>query len=441
MSESFITPELIAEMQPGLLGIKPVITHGDSIDDFQNTELRKIVVDVLNAAKKSITAVAANPDAVVRPGSLEADFQVAFKEFASGIQKSATAEAQALLKSDPMGLKLIFGRYADVPVQNFLDSGFDRAIEDVGAPALDFEQLGFPTSKLDIPVDYMQRTAEGILIPKASITNFKNFESRMADATIAAANTGVFDQTKLAAALGIHSYDSDPFAITGPNEEFEAQAVTDKLRIKVLSVKCNDETNPEWPGNDEIALAGLSIDEDGDTKMIPERAVGDGFYDGRKKNLYWQYHTFGLRERSYWPKKFGVTFILAEKNNGGLSSFLQNLWVKVKDAVNKAIAAAAKAAGVAVSVFLGIPEVGGLIGSVLAAGVQWGVNLLAGFLINLFKDDIFRPQTAWTSIPSMSARWYYPNGSWGSTVSPVLSKRFKGFGGLYTLYYQWQLYA
>jgi hypothetical protein len=41
----------------------------------------------------------------------------------------------------------------------------------------------------------------------------------------------------------------------------------------------------------------------------------------------------------------------------------------------------------------------------------------------------------------MSARWYFANGQWGSTWSPLLSASFSGFGGQYRLIYQWQLYS
>jgi hypothetical protein len=153
------------------------------------------------------------------------------------------------------------------------------------------------------------------------------------------------------------------------------------------------------------------------------------------------YHMFSLTERTYWPKKFGVTFILAEKDHGGLSAFLNELWGKIRDKVRSALNAAAQAAGVALAAFLGLPEVGALIGRAIGEALNWIINVLVGWLIQLFGDDIFRPFTAWVTMPSVNARWYYANGTWGNPWSPVSWFSVSGHGGRYRLDYQWNLYT
>ena len=95
----------------------------------------------------------------------------------------------------------------------------------------------------------------------------------------------------------------------------------------------------------------------------------------------------------------------------------------------------------ALASFLGLPEVGAVIGQAIAAAANWIIDKLFGWLINLFKDDIFKPFTAWVNIPSLSARWNFATGQWGSTWSPLLNVVFTGFGGQYRVTYQWQLYA
>lgn len=429
--------------QPGLLGIKPVITHDASVEEIDNTELRKIAKDIFDALKYSISFVVANPDKPIRDNTIEADFKTAFNEFKEDVQDIAIAQAKAIFSSDKAGLGMVFGRYAKAPQDSFI--GFDRLIEGMEPLKLDFKRLGFPTSdKVEVPINLIKKTDDGLLIPKNAIPElYKDSEEikrELYENSKAVIEEKILDIDRLSSALDFTYYNRDPFEVGGANEDFEAQAVTDKVRIWVRSVKCIDETNPEWPGDDEIALAGISIDEDGDIKKIGEQKVGNGFRDGRLKTLNWNYHWFSLSERPYWPKKFGVTFVLAEKDNGGLSKFIQDLWSKIKEQVQIVISAAAAAAGVAIGVFLGLPDIGGIIGSILGSVVNWVINNLVNWLANIFKDDIFRPKTAWINIPSMSARWYYPNGKYGSTLHPVQSFRFTGHGGQYDLMYQWELF-
>ena len=56
-------------------------------------------------------------------------------------------------------------------------------------------------------------------------------------------------------------------------------------------MKCNDETNTEWPGSDEIAIGAITVDEDGDTNKIAETYVAGGFDDGDRKvyDRPWRY--------------------------------------------------------------------------------------------------------------------------------------------------------
>ena len=85
-------------IQPDLLNIKPMMSEDASVEELDG-ELRKIAEDVLNAAQYSITAIAAEPDAKVRPDTLEADFQTAFKSVQPSLRTSATAQAVELVKA------------------------------------------------------------------------------------------------------------------------------------------------------------------------------------------------------------------------------------------------------------------------------------------------------------------------------------------------------
>lgn len=446
----------LSVLQPGLFGIKPMVTEGAD-DGITNAALQKVAQDVLSAARLSLTSVVAVPEAKVREGSAESALATIARTLP--IAKAAAPRAKALLSADAVAKEVNFGRFASKPADLARESGFARLVEDERPVTIDLKAFGIKAPQVSIPATALTRNAAGgfeLAAGTRGLTQFEeSLQARGADFETAvgtlqtdfeeALQSGdvesIINRDQFAAQWGQLTR-HDPFAAGSAHEDFEAQqAVTDKLRLWIRTVRCNDETNPEFFGDDEIALAGLSIDEDGDTKQIGERFVGSGFSDGTTRSPNWDFHYFGLRERNYWPKKFGVTLILAEKDNGGLSSFMQKLWDQVRTAVHNALASAAQAAGVALATFLGMPEFGPLIGSALAAAAKWIIDKLVDWLISLFQDDIFKPFTTWINIPSMSARWNFPNGTWGNTWGPLQTVTYTGFGGQYALTYQWQLFS
>ncbi|KKL19670.1 hypothetical protein LCGC14_2463130, partial [marine sediment metagenome] len=225
-------------------------------------------------------------------------------------------------------------------------------------------------------------------------------------------------------------------------DDFQPQAVTDKLGLYIRRVKCVDETGSnsffdlesERYGDDEIALAGTSVDETGDTKKNPEFRVGNSFNDGDTKwySPHKQWNWFSMREGgSNWPKSYYLTFILAEKDNGGLSEFLQKLWDKVGKQVTAAIAAAI---GGAIGSSLGP------LGTIIGAAVGYAVAKIVEWFIKMWKDDIFPPKTISCTVPSFGARWT-KNGSWGSTTSEFRNAHFYGHDGHYYIEYYWRLFS
>ncbi|TAG13168.1 MAG: hypothetical protein EAZ40_15020 [Rhodobacterales bacterium] len=171
------------------------------------------------------------------------------------------------------------------------------------------------------------------------------------------------------------------------------------LYFRLQKVKCIDETNPEWPGDDEIAMGGTAVPPSGNLTKVPEFMVRDDFDDGESTTYSPPrlLKTFSLTNVSY-PADFLMVLALAEKDNGGMSQFLQDLWEAIKDEVTliiAAVGAAARAAiglgiGGAVGTAIGGPLLGTIIGAV--AGAILGA--LIGWLISAIKDDIFTPQSA-----------------------------------------------
>lgn len=425
----------------------PNITHEPPRAGMENPAVRAIAEDVADAIKYSLTAVAADENVEVRQESLEADFKSAVADFSERgdravLARNARERASSILASDSASLGVVFGRHPAVVDSGpaFARQGFDRALEAEGGVDINLADLGIKEPSVTVPIRDLRLESGNLVLPGIQVpAGFEQgeFEEIGQNALKAGMADEVFDADALEELWG-PIYEGDPWD-DGRNSEFEAASTVNRLKLQVVRVKCEDETNPEIWGNDEIALGGVSIDEDGDTKKIAERYVGGGFKDGRSKTLNWQYTWFNLNERNYWPKKYGVTLILAEKDNGGFSSFLSKLWEKTRNAVLNAIKKAAEKAGVAIGAYLGLPGIGAAIGKILGEAAAWVLDNVVKWIIKLFKDDIFKPFTVWVNLPSKSARWRYANGTWGSKQSPIYTVRYWGFGGRYRLDYRWQL--
>jgi hypothetical protein len=203
-----------------------------------------------------------------------------------------------------------------------------------------------------------------------------------------------------------------------------------KLEMRIHRVKCVDETG-SGPfgniGNDEIDLGGSAVDETGDVHAIAKFRVGSNFDSGEAIDFTppRSFTTFDLREGTAFPKSYFVTLVLAEIDNGGLSSFITKLVQKVKEKVKDALI---KVLGDLVGTSGG--PVGILIG--IVAGEV--VNRVFDFLGRLWGDDIFPPVMTSVSIASLTARW--PG---GKTDSPEGVATFKGHGGHYRVAYDWRM--
>jgi hypothetical protein len=219
-----------------------------------------------------------------------------------------------------------------------------------------------------------------------------------------------------------------PRALHGPGGLIPLQPST-KVGIRVHKVRCVDETNPEWLGDDEIALGGTTVDETGDTHKVAEFMVRNDFDDNEQK-VYSPpkvFTRFSLLEGTAWPKRYFVTFVLAEKDMGGLADFLNKLLDKVKSEVISALGAAIGGA---------IGASGGPVGAIIGAVVGWVVGQVFEWLKAWWSDDVFPPKTVSISVPSQNASW-----AGGKKDSAEGTLTFVGHGGTYALTYDWFLEA
>ena len=414
--------------------IKPIVTDTSGATEPENSEIRKIANDILQGVQYSFASVAANPDRSFRAGTLEETFQQSFKRMNATKVEGIKTKAVQLVNAAPELRTTLFGRYGQLESQEFTNIGFDRVQERLAPLQIDRKLLGIKTPELSISQGAGVMTPEGLLIPAANLPRGVQEIQGAINTSVQSANESqVYNAERLQEIWG-PVYARDPFAGVG-SDEFIEQAVTNKLGFYITRIKCVDETNPEFWGSDEIAIAGVSVDEDGDSIKIGENYVGGGFDDGDQKTYspHWQYHWFNMQEGKYWPKAYKIALVLAEKDNGGLSNFLNNIWekisVKVKEAIAKAIT----------DVLSGY--VGPAIAAAIGQAVAWIVDKLVGWIINLFKDDIFPVFTASCTVPSFNARWNYSNGTWGSTTSDLRTAHFYGYGGHYIVDYYWKMYA
>lgn len=211
-----------------------------------------------------------------------------------------------------------------------------------------------------------------------------------------------------------------------------------KLKLYLKQVKCIDETNPERIGSDEIAMGAVFMDADGNETKLNEFHVGDNFDDGDTKNYNPSklLKTYNISTGSY-PQFYTAWITLAEKDNGGLSDFISELFNAVKAQTQKILETLGAAAGA----YIG-GKIGGSIGTTIAGPLGTAIGLIAGAilgaviaeLVNAFKDDIFEPQIATIGIPSATS--LFEN---GSTTSPWKYLKFEGHKGEYQVKYKWKL--
>lgn len=415
------------------LRILPTPSVDEAVTAPTQGEIRKIAESVLGGLKYSFATAAASSAETLQAGSIEADMHSALATLAKDRQEHFAGVASKLVTAPESARLAMFGNAGVLDATTFVrKGGFDSFTTNVTLPKIDKKLLGLKGDQFIVPLTRLS-AQEGALTVEGEALTAERVAAAADKAEEARIETGVVNHDRLADVWG-PVIEGDPFEGMVVGEDFEPFADPSNMGLWITEVKCVDETNPEWWGSDEIALAGIETDEDGDTRPINEVYIGGGFDDGDRKTYpNWRYTTFNMNEGNYWPKKYLVAFILAEKDHGGLQAFLDRVWKSVRDQVKAAIA---KAIGAGLSAYLG-PVIANAIG----AAVAWIVDVFVGWLINLFGDDIFPIQTVSVTTPSKSARWYYPNGQWGNPSSGIRVANFYGHGGHYQVKYYWKIHG
>lgn len=420
------------------------------VSEIENSEIQKIVDDVVDSLKCCYTSVAAYPNTEFRANSIESLFAEAFNDMESERRESIHNKAVELTSFDVPSKKAIFGRYGEVAGVDYLGIGFDRADDRFGgikALNISSKLLGVKEPMIAAPISSATVTADGLLLPVTREGLPTGLEEPL-DALGAGFKDAMESAKKSELSVDPQKFndiwgptiEEDLFASSSSEfeEEFEEQAVRNSLGFYIKRIKCIDETGKGWIGewgHDEIAIGGVSTDEDGDTKKIPEKFVGGGFDDGDSKSYtpHLQFTWFSLNERKEWPKKYYLTLLLAEKDWGGFSKILSQVWEKVRDKVKDALAKLGESIGSAWG------AIWKAIGKAIGVIVGWIIDVFLKWLIKLFSDDPFKPVLLSCTLWSASSLFNHADGS-RRTYSPTRTAHFYGNDGHYTAEYYWKLY-
>lgn len=247
----------------------------------------------------------------------------------------------------------------------------------------------------------------------------------------------VGDRLSMAVGAAIYNWNNDDEEDDN-NEDEDDIVANGGLKFRLHKVKCLDETNPEWWGDDEISAGGTSVDSSENAEKISEFRVGGNFSDGSSKSYSPPriLKTFSLQSVSY-PADFLILLALAEKDGGGLSTFITKLWEAVQEEVAVVMIAVGAAIGAAIGAGVGGTvgtAIGGPLGTIIGVATGLIVGALVGWLISALKDDLFAPEAAALSLPDASST--FEN---GSLTSQRMTMDFRAHGGHYRVYYSWEI--
>ena len=210
--------------------------------------------------------------------------------------------------------------------------------------------------------------------------------------------------------------------------------MSQKISLRIHSVKCIDETNGAWAeriGNDEIWLGGYTISTNGDTQVIAPWEVYAHFDDGDLQVFEPPrvFHTFALAPVGF-PQELGLGLVLVEKDNGGMTDAIKAIAKLVQDKLKATLATPPSSR---------LPP--GAAGGVAVALLKWALTVIGPIVADevkrrimaAYNDDVFQPQHVTLSVSGPNMLFS------GSTTSARSTLRFRDHDGIYELTYDWQV--
>lgn len=344
----------------------------------QHQDLARIAQDALDRLRYLCASQWANPENKAAHNPAASALRQHFGQRSARVRKDLQARAKAM--TDAAIRPHLFGRYAQQNPDQFLENhGKSQENNRPGTPR---KRLGVPTG-------------------------------------------GRVNGRKIQEVWDIHEQELD----TDPQRPELAY-----LSFRIDKIRCIDETNPEWWGQDQIAIAGLAVHASGVQSPIMPRSIGQGFDDGDEENFRpaLSCHAFDLRTHPWnGAQKFLVSLVLAEQDRGELHSILDSAWSEITTDVQSTLESEF---GPALGAYAR-PWISGLVSTATA----WVLSEFFRWLSSAFNDDIFAPAYCWMTMEHPNAR-FTQYGTWGSPRSSRKSAHFFGYGGHYTMDYHWTLH-
>jgi hypothetical protein len=340
--------------------------------------LRAIADDVI-AELKYVTAVNAT-----HPGAARGRLDQALQKFLAArtpkTREAVAAHSRLLLEGTDAQRASTFGRYARVPVADYLAVGSDTFDTHL--------RRAIPANELNADLD----------------------------------------------ALRTHLVKLPPIVLSHPkpDQDLEDGLAFTKMRFFIKAVRCVEETD-EW-GSDEINIGAVVTDPTGKTWIDPEFQVSDDFdtgelvtYDGLGHKLT----GWNLVTGDPWPHCYAVTLCMAEKDDGGFAEFLKELWDFIGDKVKAAIGAAIGGA------------IGGALGGVIGAAVGAIAGAVIGWLVGLLGDnaDEILGANVLTMTLASARKSYYDWAEVTTAAGMTARTNFYGDGGHYRVLYAWKVFT
>ena len=206
------------------------------------------------------------------------------------------------------------------------------------------------------------------------------------------------------------------------------------LTLRCVSLHCIDETSPEWPGSDEMRMAGCLFE----ISSVGEKSykfgkidLEDNWDDDEWNNWTNPPHLISvpINNDNVWPKGYLATCILIESDGGDYSDELNKLVNKLTPIVKEKLEKALVLLG---QTYLG--TIGAALGQVLGQMVGYIVDKVFSWFADWWEDDPFRPVTISLQIPGPDA--LFPG---GLSDSQDVYGNVQGYGGHYEFSLDWRV--
>ena len=208
-----------------------------------------------------------------------------------------------------------------------------------------------------------------------------------------------------------------------------------ELLFNLHEVKCIEETRNEW-GTDEIVASAITVDDKGTSGIVNEFLVSNRFRDNYVKQYVQPriIKKFSLNQDTNYPKRFMVNLFMAEKDFGGFSKLISDLYSAIEAELEIILALAGGAAGTAIAAGPLGTAAGAIVG--IAAGII--LDALVGWMVQALKDDPLMPTPQDPILIQLDS----PNFTFdGSLNSPIMTMDFYGptDGSHYCVKYNWEI--